>query len=192
MAANENEESIPDQPAGRAGTRRTGRRRAMRDLAIGGGAALAGAALANGLTPDAAEAAHAHPLEGVWLVDLRRSETPRPDRHGVLTAFDPDGGVTVVVEPSFDSPEGARHHQSHGLGHWEKVGDREFKYNYILNRHSERGAFVHHLIVRANITLNEAEDRFSGTFSRERVDGAGNILHRREGTATGRRVLEAS
>lgn len=164
----------------------------MRDLGVGGGTALAGALLAQGSAPAAVKAEHDHPLEGVWVVDLRRSETPRPDRHGVLTTFDPDGGVLVVVEPTFNTPEGARHHQSHGVGHWSTIGERHFKYHYVLNRHGDHGAFAHHLIVRADVRLNEAEDQFTGTFSRDKVDAAGNVGHRRGGMARGRRLLEPS
>ena len=169
--------------------RRTDRRQLMLGLTAGG-SAVAGAMLAAGLGPGARAAEHEEPLAGVWLVDFRRPESPRPDRDELVTSFTVDGGVTVAAEPEIVDTAGVRQHQTIGLGHWERTGTRTFTYAYMLSRRGlERSDLLEHIVVRVTLTVSEPGNQFAGTFMRETLDPDDRVVNTREGTVTGRRFL---
>jgi hypothetical protein len=176
--------SVGQQP-----TVRIGRRTALRSA---GGMALAGAALPAVLPIASAAAQPSRALTGVWLVVFLRDDVPPgtiPNRAPAL--FTADGGVVIGFRTSnLNMQTGARTYHGGAVGAWTRTSPGEFVWAYAGFNWDDQNLLTGYSQFRVMVALNDAADRFEGTFSGggRTVEGdpAGPEL---TGTITGHRLL---
>jgi hypothetical protein len=161
-------------------------RRACRYLTIGAMLAFTstGAMLAFTSTATAQSMFSGRTLEGAWnatLVFDQQGLPPCAPAGAVITAVSPGSG-TVIAESCYAS-EGA------GYGSWVRTARNRFAATFIGNSFGPDGTVAATYKVRAWVSLGPSEDAFSGPFTTDFFDLAGNLLGTVTGTVSAARIV---
>jgi len=78
--------------------------------------------------------------------------------------------------------------QSFCLGVWKRVGGRRYELNHFAISFDPNGNLVGPANIREEVTLEEGKDRFSGSFTIDQFDQAGNTLAHLTGVLAGKRI----
>ena len=123
-------------------------------------------------------------LEGAWnatLVFDQQGLPPCAPAGGVFTAVRPGMG-TVIAESCYAS-EGA------GYGSWVRTANNRFAATFIGNSFGPDGTVVATYKVRAWVSIGPTGDAFTGPFTTEFFDLAGNLLGTVTGTVSAARIV---
>jgi hypothetical protein len=126
----------------------------------------------------------ARTLEGAWnatLVFDQQGLPPCAPAGTVITAISPGRG-TVIAESCYAS-EGA------GYGSWIRTAKNRFAATFIGNSFGPDGTVAATYKVRAWVSLGPTGDTFSGPFTTEFFDLAGNLLGAVTGTVSATRIV---
>jgi hypothetical protein len=74
------------------------------------------------------------------------------------------------------------------LGVWEKTGDHSYKLNHFALSSDLNGNMIGPANIRENVTLSASGNSYSGTFSIDQYDTAGNLLIHIQGTVSATRI----
>jgi len=146
--------------------------------AAGGGAALGAALLAGGLTAGVAQARNEPSLVGAWNCQDVPADgaPPRP----FLSIYFADGVFLLVPSSPFSGI---------GVGAWTSTGERQLTVTDRRFRYDEEGGRIGSLKVRANLTLDESRDSFTGRSVVEVYDLDGNLIRTAGGPFVGSRIV---
>jgi hypothetical protein len=153
------------------------RSRTFRCLAIG-------AVLALTSTANAQSAASGRTVEGAWNVTVvfdQQGPPPCAPAGAVFTAITPGRG-SVIAESCYAS-EGA------GYGSWVHTANNRFVAAFIGNSFGPDGTVGATYKVRAWVVLGPSGETFSGPFTTEFFDLAGNLLGIVTGTVSAARIV---
>ena len=126
----------------------------------------------------------ARTLEGAWTVTVvfdQEGLPPCAPAGTVFTAVRPDRG-TVIAESCYAS-EGA------GYGSWVRLANSQFAATFIGNSFGPDGTVASTYKVRAWVSVGPSGDAFTGPFTTEFFDLAGNLLGTVTGTVSAVRIL---
>jgi hypothetical protein len=135
-------------------------------------------------TATAQSMASGRTLEGAWNVTVvfeQQGLPPCAPAGTVFTTITPGRG-TVIAESCFAS-EGA------GYGSWVHTANDRFAATFIGNSFGPDGTVAATYKVRAWVALNPSADTFSGPFTTEFFDLAGNLLGTVTGTVSAARIV---
>lgn len=158
-------------------TDRQSRRRFLRRATIGG-AGLAGVAFTR---KQGAVAQGGPQLEGSWYANFN-TVPPTPTPFLARITFTPNGGLIIAYPPLRPQPDGRLLFVTDGVGAWTHIGSREISFTYALDVHEVRreppplGPRIETHTVWATFTLDEQGDCWEGTWKRQNVDLAGNVV----------------
>jgi hypothetical protein len=123
-------------------------------------------------------------LAGAWnatVVFDQQGLPPCAPAGGVFTAVSPGRG-TVIVESCYAS-EGA------GYGSWVRTAKNRFAATFIGNSFGPDGTVASTYKVRAWVSLGPTGDAFTGPFTTQFFDLAGNLLGTVTGTVSAVRIV---
>lgn len=123
-------------------------------------------------------------LEGAWNVTVvfdQQGLPPCAPAGTVITAVSPGRG-TIIAESCYAS-EGA------GYGSWARTANNRFAATFIGNSFGPDGTVAATYKVRAWVSLGPTGDAFSGPFTTEFFDLAGNLLGTVTGTVSAARIV---
>jgi hypothetical protein len=135
-------------------------------------------------TATARSAVSGQTLEGAWNVAVVFAQPGLPPcapAGAVFTAVSPGRG-TVIAESCYAS-EGA------GYGSWVRRTNNRFAATFIGNSFGPDGTVVSTYKVRARVSLGPTGDTFTGPFTTEFFDLAGNLLGTVTGTVSADRIV---
>jgi hypothetical protein len=118
-------------------------------------------------------------IVGTWEVTVQPNGGPA---FGAVNVFYADGN-SIEFDNS-NSPAA----QTVAAGPWKKINANQYTFIEINQIFDEKGAYGGRVQVKATITLNEAGDKFTSTFTVTVLDPTGVELFQGSGTATGTRV----
>jgi len=78
--------------------------------------------------------------------------------------------------------------QSFCLGVWKRFGGRRYELNHFAISFDPNGNLIGPANIREAVTLEEGKDRFSGSFTIDQFDQAGNTLAHLTGVLEGKRI----
>ena len=123
-------------------------------------------------------------LEGAWTVTVvfdQQGLLPCAPAGALFTTITPGRG-TVIAESCYAS-EGA------GYGSWARTASNEFASTFIGNSFGLDGTVAATYKVRASVALGPSGDTFSGPFTTDFFDLAGNLLGTATGTVSAARIV---
>ena len=123
-------------------------------------------------------------LAGAWKVTIVFDQQGLPHcapAGAVFTAVSPKRG-TVIAESCYAS-------EAAGYGSWVRTEKNRFAATFIGNSFGAAGTVASTYKVRAWVSLGPTGDAFTGPFTTEFFDLAGNVLGTVTGTVSGVRIL---
>jgi hypothetical protein len=135
-------------------------------------------------TAGAQSTASARTLEGAWNVTVAFDQQGLPPcaPAGAVFAGTGPGRGSVIAESCYAS-EGA------GYGSWVRTANNQFAATFIGNSFGPAGTVAATYKVRASVALGPSGETFSGPFTTEFFDLAGNGLGLVTGTVSAARIV---
>jgi hypothetical protein len=119
-------------------------------------------------------------LEGLWQHTI--NSAGQPPAPGIML-YTSDGGA-VALRPN--------RNDSTGLGHWERIGERQFSLVHVRYRWDREGKLAGSVQTRATVELADTLDRYRATFTSDVLDPDGKRLESSSGTAEGHRFAAST
>jgi hypothetical protein len=119
-------------------------------------------------------------IVGSWFSTVRPTLVPAFVGLGTFTA---DGGVINTASLSLASPL-----ESPGHGAWVRTGGRTFAATFVTFNADATGNVVWTSKVRANVTVTDRGDAFTGVFKVEVFDPSGALIVSDTGTVQATRI----
>ena len=130
-------------------------------------------------------AATAEPVVGLWKIKLTAKDSaPIPDDAVIDDGYaEWHGDGTEIMNSSRPPATG-----NFCLGVWKKTGPSTYLLNHFALSWDASGNFVGPANIREAVVVGPGGARFSGTFTLDQYDPAGNILVHIQGNIAGKRV----
>jgi hypothetical protein len=134
-------------------------------------------------------------LEGSWYANFN-TVPPTPTPALFRITFVPNGGLIIAYPPLRPQPDGRLLFVTDGVGAWARTGPREFSFTYAIDVHEARrepppplNPRIETHTVWASFSLDQQGDRWEGTWKRQNVDLAGNIVGGLDGRVFATRLV---
>jgi hypothetical protein len=119
-------------------------------------------------------------IVGLWEIENINSATGRVSLHGI-DAWHSDGTETLN---DTGNPSGG----NVCLGVWVKSGPNAYKLRHPYWRWDATGTLIGSGVLRFEVTVDPDGNSFTGTFTNDQFDLAGNNVHHGAGTTHGQRI----